>query len=488
MNEESRRAQGLTPGHNRGERVRGTDADRAAEEAALTVMRRVRARLVTDHPFFGDLALRLNLRVDRSCRDLWTDGRTLAFNPVYATAVSETKLLGAQAHEVLHIVLGHNLRRRGRDRKLWNRACDMAVNALLLDAGFALPDGFILDPHFAGCAAEEIYAELLSRVVEAEDGNRVRRELRGPMDRGLSDGHAEGRGKGPGMVAPNDGAGSTDGRDQDMEDRVRQEGRGVRPVTGGRSPARGDGAEPPRFDGEVRDLPDVEDEKGSREAHERAERDAEVALARAVAGARRMGVLPAGLERVVEKVDTGILDWRDLLRRFLANCADNDYTWTSPNRRFVHQDIYMPSRWEQRLKHVAVAVDTSGSVDRGLLSLFMTELGSVLDFFDTELTVVCHDTKVQSVVSVSRADFADDLVPVGGGGTDFRTVPGQLAQRGIEPSCLLWFSDLECDRFPEEPGYPVLWLTPDEEGETPPFGERVVMRESSLRGAGARLG
>ena len=49
-----------------------TEPQRRAEQEqeALDIMRRVRARLVTEHPFFGDLALRLALKADRSCRDL----------------------------------------------------------------------------------------------------------------------------------------------------------------------------------------------------------------------------------------------------------------------------------------------------------------------------------------------------------------------------------------------------------------------------------
>ena len=194
--------------------------------------------------------------------------------------------------------------------------------------------------------------------------------------------------------------------------------------------------------------------------------------------ARHMGSLPAGIEREVERVAPAALDWREILLRFLSTCADSDYTWTVPNRRYVFQNIYMPSRWEQRLEHVVVAVDTSGSVDRATLALFMGEVATVLEFFDTRLTVLFHDTKVQGVSSLARGDLPDLLVPVGGGGTDFRPIPKKISDEGIHPACLVWFTDLECNRFPEDPGYPVLWVTPERSGEKPPFGTVVFMRES----------
>ena len=123
-------------------------------------MRRARSALVLDHPFFGVLALRLRLREDTTCRDLWTDGLTLAYNPAFAATIPEAALVGAQAHEVLHLAFNHHLRRQDRDKDLWNRACDLAVNQILLEAGFSLPQGFFHDAAYAAMAAEEIYAEL----------------------------------------------------------------------------------------------------------------------------------------------------------------------------------------------------------------------------------------------------------------------------------------------------------------------------------------
>ena len=97
-------------------------------------MLRARAALVLDHPFFGSIALRLTLKPDPTCSDLWTDGRTLGFNPSYAAALSEAALIGAQAHEVMHLACAHHVRREERDTALWNKACDIVVNQLLLDA------------------------------------------------------------------------------------------------------------------------------------------------------------------------------------------------------------------------------------------------------------------------------------------------------------------------------------------------------------------
>ena len=453
----------------------GQGAECARE--AMAIMRRVRARLVTEHPFFGDIALHLELKADSACRDMWTDGRTLGFNPLYATTIREEKLAGAQAHEVLHLAFGHHVRRKKREKRLWNRACDLAINSILLKAGFSLPDGFLFDADFAGKSADEIYDILVARSMESRKEGRVasgRNEA--PNGEQNQDGPA-GRGKdGLGSSSLNNGDGEE--RSEDGQ-RVRQEGRGVVPVAGKASRGKSAQGKTGRFDGEVRDFPESEtDGRGSGDNENKAQREADILFSRAVNRARHMGSLPAGIEREVERVAPAALDWREILLRFLSTCADSDYTWTVPNRRYVFQDIYMPSRWEQRLEHVVVAVDTSGSVDRATLALFMGELATVLEFFDTRLTVLFHDTKVQCVSSLARGDLPDLLAPVGGGGTDFRPIPKKISDEGIHPACLVWFTDLECNRFPEDPGYPVLWVTPERSGEKPPFGTVVFMHES----------
>ncbi len=455
------------------------DADKreACAGQALAVMTRVRARLVTDHPFFGDLALRLHLKPDFSCRDMWTDGRVLAFNPLYATAIREEKLVGAQAHEVLHLVFGHHLRRNKREKRLWNRACDFAINGILMEAGFLLPDGFLYDAALTGKSADEIYDILVARMAKAREarlGHQAGSDKGGELQQ-TKNGASDTMMGLPRPANPDDGAArAVEGEDKD---RVRQQGRGVIPVTGREKGGRPSEDKVAHFDGEVRDVPDLEAGEGSEEAAAAAEREAEITLAQAVNRARHMGALPAGIAREVEHLLPAQVDWREILQRFLAACADNDYTWTAPNRRYVHQNIYMPSRWEQRLDHIVIAVDASGSVDAATLAMFMGELQTVLEFFDTRLTVLFHDTKVHDMQSLSRADLSEVIVPVGGGGTDFRPIPEALEQEGIHPRCLVWFTDLECTRFPEEPGYPVLWMVPKPGGETPPFGEVVYMSE-----------
>ncbi len=99
-----------------------------------------RRNLVLDHPFFGVLSLKLELVEDSSVPSFRTDGRQLRFNPEFALGLNRYEAQGVVAHEVLHCANGHVWRRGSRDPKVWNLACDYAINPmLLLKRGWSCP-------------------------------------------------------------------------------------------------------------------------------------------------------------------------------------------------------------------------------------------------------------------------------------------------------------------------------------------------------------
>ena len=152
----------------------------SADEGAARALRAARARLILGRDaasaFFATLALRLTPEADPGCPTMATDGRRLVYGPAFVTGLSPDELLGVLVHEVMHCALAHHARRGDRAPVRWNVACDLAVNPLLLDAGFALPVGRLLpgagayahlDP---GKSAEEYYAALGESPNE-EDGD-----------------------------------------------------------------------------------------------------------------------------------------------------------------------------------------------------------------------------------------------------------------------------------------------------------------------------
>lgn len=442
---------------------------------ALSAMTRARSALVLDHPFFGSLALRLKFKEDPSCRDLWTDGKTLGYNPLYASTLPAEKLVAAQAHEILHLACGHHVRRKDRDETLWNRACDYAVNHILLEAGFSLPEGFLHKPEYGEMPVDEIYA-LLTRLQDEETHGGASEAVETAPGGG---------GEASGSMRMDDGQendgdtsinGSAEKQAESGEGGM-QSGSGKLVEHVEKSKGQNEAEGKISFTGEVRDHPALNGLDNDRAA-KMAEREADVALTQAVQRARNMGSLPAGFTRLVRERLRPSLDWRELLQRFLENCANSDYSWNSPNRRYIFQDIYLPSRREPQIPHIALAIDSSGSVDETALAIFCGELSAVLDAYDTTLTVLFHDTRVQSSHVFGRSDLPLELVPQGGGGTDYRPVCDYLEEQDITPTCLIWFTDLQCNRFPVEPPFPVLWVSSLDTSDKPPFGEVIRLGQA----------
>lgn len=91
-----------------------------------------------------------------------TDGFRIYYNREFAASLSDSEIRGVLCHELLHVLTESRARRNGRDPRLWNVACDYAINVMLLAMGFHLPEGALYKNEFFLLAAEEIY-ELLKQ-------------------------------------------------------------------------------------------------------------------------------------------------------------------------------------------------------------------------------------------------------------------------------------------------------------------------------------
>jgi len=129
--------------------------------SAESLLLKARTALLMEQPFFGTLAIRLKPVADESIETAATDGARLIYSPSYISKPSPPQLKGLVAHEVMHCVFDHPTRRQDRDPTVWNIACDYAINPHLLDCGFILPDGALVDRQFAGLTAEEIYSRII---------------------------------------------------------------------------------------------------------------------------------------------------------------------------------------------------------------------------------------------------------------------------------------------------------------------------------------
>jgi len=118
------------------------------------LIQRAKVQLLLNRPFYGSLVARLQLR-DWEEDTFATDGQYLYCPPKHNFKKEELEFI--VAHETLHCALQHMFRRGNRDPFKWNVACDFAVNGLLRNDRFVVPQGSLYDQRFAGKSAEAIY-------------------------------------------------------------------------------------------------------------------------------------------------------------------------------------------------------------------------------------------------------------------------------------------------------------------------------------------
>jgi predicted metal-dependent peptidase len=381
--------------------------------SAQSKMTAARTSLVIEQPFFGSLALSLKMEPDPTCETGWVDGRTLGYNPTWIESLTHEQRISFIGHEVLHCACGHPWRREARSMKRWNTATDKAINSELKQAGFTLPpDAYMAEGDEVGKSAEWIAA----RLGDDSDGDN------------------------PGGAGPGDGQG--DGEGQSKPDPL----------------------------GEVRDAPTGTDADGTPEP---TEQEWKQRAASASQQAKLQGMLPAGLDRLVQQSLRPRVDVRSLLLRFFSERSTGDYSWSRPNTRYLSQGLYLPAFESKALGEVSIMVDTSGSVDETSLSYARAIVESVIDECGpSAVTVYYADAKV---CSVDRFEKGEPLTwrPKGGGGTDFRPALDAIDREG-SAVCAICITDLY-GTFPESaPSLPVLWLSTTD-GMSAPFGETVYV-------------
>jgi predicted metal-dependent peptidase len=149
---------------------------------------RARLQLMLAHPYLASALARLPLvnAADMPwCKTMATDGYNIFVNPAFCEKLSEAEVAGVFAHEVMHAVLGHIDRRKGRNRVHWNMAIDHATNLMLKDFGFTLPANGLFDQRFRGMTAEQIFERVINEpVLEGFDLHLEPGDLEGAWGRG----------------------------------------------------------------------------------------------------------------------------------------------------------------------------------------------------------------------------------------------------------------------------------------------------------------
>lgn len=202
--------------------------------------------------------------------------------------------------------------------------------------------------------------------------------------------------------------------------------------------------------------------------------DWKIATIQAANSAKMAGKLPDSLKRLVDELVTPKVDWRDQLRRFITEKSRDDYTWMRPNRRLAAMGLFLPSLYSETMGCLAVAIDTSGSIDDATLQAFGSEIKAAhVASRPSELINIYCDAAVNHVDKFSPSEELHFDMH-GGGGTDFNPPFDHIDEHGIKPACFVYLTDGYGPFPPSPPDYPVLWVMTTD--VTPPWGEVIQIK------------
>jgi predicted metal-dependent peptidase len=389
-------------------------------------------RLRLKSPFFGTLAMLTRFVSCTTIPCAATDGRDIFLNPEFLQSLPLGQQEGILVHEILHAALLHPIRARERDPHLWNVAADIVVNGTIAHSGFELPPGGLRDEQLEQLSVEEVYELLRGTEVDEDSAAGVRQWQLANLD----------------LLAPycQNNPNCSIGTDL--------------------NPA-------PKLDLQQRE---------GLAAHWRQALEQAAAIAKTT----QWGKLPIGIEREFESILSPQLDWRVYLWRYLVQTPTD---FQGFDRRFVGRGLYLETLQSETVR-VYVAIDTSGSVSKTLLALFMSEIHGILGAYPhLECDLYYVDCDVCGPYSISLDSPLPP--PEGGGGTSFMPFFDRVYAAWNEhtPAICIYLTDGYGEFPTPAPALPTLWVV------TPggldlasfPFGEAVRLVDNSARSIDDRL-
>lgn len=394
-----------------------------------------------EQPFFAYLVEHLNIKEDTQGRlpfpTMGVDAKgNCIYHKDFVTKVTKEQLVGTLAHEVLHVANEHILRERGRSitvngLSVWNIAIDIVTNHMLVLNNFELPENGIIPRD----GQVTIFNKYSIDNIEEKSAEDIYEELKVILKKMIKNGEAtEGSGGGQGKGKKSKGQGS--GKEYKTKD-------GDGPPSGFDNHLKGKGDKDKPGSGKS-GKPDANPNIG--------DKDWKKIMAEAVNHSKMRGNTPLGAGRMFEELHRHKINWNAYLRRVIASKIPFDITYSRPNKKFLNQDIFMPSVVGESVK-VICAIDTSGSMSQQDLEDALSEMiGISKSFHHVDFFVVTHDHAVHDYIKIFNGNIQKikDLKIHGGGGTSHIPLYEFIREKRLhrETKLLVSFTD-GYSEFPE---------------------------------------
>ena len=380
-----------------------------------------------------------------------TDGRQILINPKFAATLTDTQFKGVFFHEILHNVLGHLLEIDVKYPAIYKKACEYAVNNIVLACEYELTEGAWINPDYEGWSTLAIYEDLVKQLPPDYQENPDESNNFSPFAPPNPNGNNE---------EPGEGESGTGDQESCCK------GGCIGKIPEG-----------------VSDIP--EDELGTPPTQETVKNN----LAQTEQILKSSGASPKITKTVTDILESFItpsMHWTEELIDSAIKCLSGEVPdLANPIKQYM-PDIYIPQYKSENIETLYTAFDFSSSVSPEELGMINRILNILREMYEIELNVVItFNTRVIKRFEFEAHEQIDIKQMKSGGGTRIDCVFEHLEERGETPNALLILSDMEDYIETEYVPYPVIWLntSPDEfwdEENRPKFGKHIHVRKDLL--------
>lgn len=367
---------------------------------------RAKVQLQNEKPFFAYLIMNMKFIEKKDIQTIGVDSEgNCYYNPKFIDELSENKLKGVLAHEVLHLVLEHMTRGKKLNDRVYNISADLCINDILIENGFDLDERGLIPYHH-----EYDFKDSNGNTITIEDINKKTAEqIYSELMKHIKD----------------------DKKAQDSEDKK-------------------------RFDKHIQG-----DGKALKPEQKQAMRDKwKKAVSEASAYARDKGNMPDGLDLFVDKLLNEKVNWKHLLYKYLTRTIPHDYSYARPSKRSFSTGVYMPIMRKEAIE-IVVSLDTSGSINSQELSDFMNEINGIAKSFNNlDMKLIVCDSQIKDVYHIGNGD-SDEIAKLkirGGGGTSHKPVYDYVKDNLPNTKLLVNFTDGYTDLDELDDSINTLWV------------------------------
>lgn len=335
-------------------------------------------------PFYGDILMKVPMIEDKNISTACTNGKNIRYNPDFLRKLSEGERNYIFLHEVMHIMMMHWKRCGDRDPELWNIASDWMVNSKLdlLAYNFYRAKIPFKRPE-KGCFLDiEIRSDYTEKLYDEMIDNNIKKTR--------------------------DGKVFIHGKKMSLP---------IKDLT-----------PPDKLSAGDEDMTEKQIKELVRETLKRRGNDGNLYLPR----------------EVTELVETKKLPWYRLLYDFLQQRDDEESSYLTPERKYIHMDLIVPGigKVDDELGEIWAFVDSSGSINGNDLSQFLTQLYRISKEFECTFNIAFWDTAVTDVYrDIRRKEDILKCMAYHSGGTNINCVYRYISENSIKPEVMIILTD-----------------------------------------------